>query len=218
MYYGSEQKKTQKKEPSNNSLSYKWAMRVSEQTDEQVAQYSNLGYSGPQYVDAFGQHEINENLTKLQEELSFARHPRKSFLRPTFHAPFHYGWEQPRIQTEVLGHSLIRSLVCSHRSLFCLLRPAYFAHTLRCIPSFTRSLTSITSSLIQYFRFKTFQTRALFWRAIHKSTTITICFSESPFLLVLLVRVSSWSDQLLNLKLKLYILQIFPSPLAALVA
>ena len=29
----------------------------------------------------------------------------------------HYGPEQPRIQTEVLGHSLVRSLVRSHRSL-----------------------------------------------------------------------------------------------------
>ena len=29
----------------------------------------------------------------------------------------HYGREQPRIQTAVLGHSLVRSLVRSHRSL-----------------------------------------------------------------------------------------------------
>ena len=29
----------------------------------------------------------------------------------------HYGRKQPRIQTEVLGHSLVRSLVRSHRSL-----------------------------------------------------------------------------------------------------
>ena len=28
----------------------------------------------------------------------------------------HYGQKQPRIQTEVLGHSLVRSLVRSHRS------------------------------------------------------------------------------------------------------
>ena len=34
------------------------------------------------------------------------------------------GPEQPRIQTDVLGHSLVCSLVRSHRSLDCLLRPA----------------------------------------------------------------------------------------------
>jgi len=62
---------------------------------------------------------------------------------------------------------------------------------------------------IQYFRFKSLQTRALFRRAMHKSTTTTIYFSEPPLLPVLLVRVSSWSDQLVNLKLKLYISRIF---------
>ena len=58
----------------------------------------------------------------------------------------HYG--QPRIQTEVLGHSLVRSLVRSHRSLVRLLRTARFARALRCAHLFARSLTSLTSSLV----------------------------------------------------------------------
>ena len=44
----------------------------------------------------------------------------------------HYGWKQQRIQTKVLGHSLIRSLICS---LVCLLRTA-------------RSLSLLTPSLV----------------------------------------------------------------------
>ena len=32
-------------------------------------------------------------------------------------APGHYGLEQPKIQTAVLGHSLVRSLIRLHRSL-----------------------------------------------------------------------------------------------------
>ena len=59
----------------------------------------------------------------------------------------HYGLEQQKIQTAVLGHSLIRSLVRSHRSLICLLRTACFARALRCAHSFARSLTLLTPSL-----------------------------------------------------------------------
>ena len=42
--------------------------------------------------------------------------------------PLHYGRKLPRIQTEVLGHSLVRSLVRSHCSLVRSL--AHFAHSL----------------------------------------------------------------------------------------
>ena len=59
----------------------------------------------------------------------------------------HYGPKQQRIQTEVLGHSLIHSLVRSHRSLIRMLRTARFARALRCAHSFARSLTSLTPSL-----------------------------------------------------------------------
>ena len=41
----------------------------------------------------------------------------------------------------VLGHSLLCSIVCSHRSLIRLLRTARFARALRCAHSFARSLT-----------------------------------------------------------------------------
>ena len=47
----------------------------------------------------------------------------------------HYGLEEPKIQTEVLGHSLVRSLLCSHRSLVRLLRTARFARALRSLTS-----------------------------------------------------------------------------------
>ena len=47
----------------------------------------------------------------------------------------------------VLGHSLLRSLVRSHRSLIRLLRTARFARALRCAHSLARSLThSLRSS------------------------------------------------------------------------
>ena len=98
------------------------------------------------------------------------------------------------------GNALVRRFVRRLSSIMMQIRPSALVY------------------MVQYFRFKTFQTRALFWKATHKSTTVTICFSESPFLLVLLVRVSSWSDQLVNLKLKLHILQIFYFSLAASVA
>ena len=53
------------------------------------------------------------------------------------YSTLHYGPEQPRIQTEVLGHSLIHSLVCLHRSLICSQRSlicllAHFAHSQAC--------------------------------------------------------------------------------------
>ena len=53
----------------------------------------------------------------------------------------HGGPEQQRIRTEVLGHSLIRSLVCSHRSLVCLLLTTCFVSALRCAHLLARSLT-----------------------------------------------------------------------------
>ena len=49
---------------------------------------------------------------------------------PTLLPTAHYGRKQPRIQTEVLGHSLVRSLFRSHRSLIRLLRTARCAHLL----------------------------------------------------------------------------------------
>ena len=59
----------------------------------------------------------------------------------------HYGPKQPRIQTEVLGHSLVRSLVRSHCSLVRLLRTARFACALHCAHSlahFAHSLARVT--------------------------------------------------------------------------
>ena len=52
--------------------------------------------------------------------------------------PSYCGPHQPRIQTEVLGHLLVRSLVCSHRSLVHLLRTTRFARALYCANSLTR--------------------------------------------------------------------------------
>ena len=48
---------------------------------------------------------------------------------------------------QVLGHSLVRSLVRSHRSLVCLFRTARFARALRCAHSFTRLFAHFAYSL-----------------------------------------------------------------------
>ena len=45
-------------------------------------------------------------------------------------APTHFGPEQVRIQTWVLGHLLVHSLVCSHRSVIRMHRADSFAHSL----------------------------------------------------------------------------------------
>ena len=50
---------------------------------------------------------------------------------------------------QVLGHSLVRSLVHLHRSLVRLLRPARFARALRCALSFACSLTLLTPKLVE---------------------------------------------------------------------
>ena len=59
----------------------------------------------------------------------------------------HYGPKQSRILTAVLGHSLDRLFVRSHRSLVRLLRTARFARALRCAHSLTRSLAHFAHSL-----------------------------------------------------------------------
>ena len=57
--------------------------------------------------------------------------------------PPHCGLEQTRIETLVLGHSLVRSLVRSHRSLVRLLHTTCYARALRC----TNSLAQLTRLL-----------------------------------------------------------------------
>ena len=58
-----------------------------------------------------------------------------------------YGPTQLRIQTEVLSHLLLRLLVCSNRSLICLLHSARVTCTLRCAHSCGCSLNpSLPSS------------------------------------------------------------------------
>ena len=76
----------------------------------------------------------------MKSRISFAVAPSSSSSLAA-----HYGRKQPRKQTEVLGHSLVHSLVCSHRSLVCLLRTARFARALRCTHSFVRSHRSLRS-------------------------------------------------------------------------
>jgi len=50
------------------------------------------------------------------------------FTLCSLYLALHYGRKLPRIQIGVLGHSLVRLLVPSHRSLVCSL--AHFAHSL----------------------------------------------------------------------------------------
>ena len=61
---------------------------------------------------------------RKQSRASKTRHNR---------GPTHCGPEKPRIQTYVLGHSLVRSLVRLHCSLLCLLRTACFPRALICL-------------------------------------------------------------------------------------
>ena len=60
----------------------------------------------------------------------------------------HCGPDQTKTQTKVLGHSLVRSLVCSHCSLVHLRRTTRFARALRCTHSLARSLTSVIPLLV----------------------------------------------------------------------
>ena len=53
----------------------------------------------------------------------------------------------------VLGHSLVRLLVRSHRSLIHLLRTARFAHALRCAHSFARSLAHFLTNASTSYSF-----------------------------------------------------------------
>ena len=74
----------------------------------------------------------------------------------------HYGLKQPKIQTAVLGHSLVRSLVHSHRSLVRLLRSrpplrslirslAHFAHSLaRGTVNYQMAILSVFFSIIDH--------------------------------------------------------------------
>ena len=50
----------------------------------------------------------------------------------TLQSLVYYGPEQPRIQTEVLGRSLVRSLIRLHCSFVYLLPPACFTCALHC--------------------------------------------------------------------------------------
>ena len=68
---------------------------------------------------------------------------------------------------QVLGHSLVRLLICSHRSLIRLLHPACM---LRCAHLFARSLTSLTPSLLGQWliRWLFYLCFFLFWTIVHR--------------------------------------------------
>ena len=71
----------------------------------------------------------------------FSYNLRAMRTRPNDGCLSHCGSELPRIQTEVLGHSLVRWLVRSHGSFICLLRTACSASALHRVHSLARSLT-----------------------------------------------------------------------------
>ena len=76
-------------------------------------------------------------VTEFSPSLSFS--PVTQFS--PFSLSFYIGSKQPRIGSEVLGHSLVRSLIRSHCSLIRLIRAACFARALCSAHLFTRSLT-----------------------------------------------------------------------------
>ena len=82
----------------------------------------------------------NEAIAFASEYLVWALRTSKSQIVT------HYGLEQPKIQTAVLGHSLLRSLVRSHHSLVRLLQTARIAPSTAL--SFAHTLTSLTPSLV----------------------------------------------------------------------
>ena len=101
--------------------------------------------------------------------------------------PSHYGPHQPRIQTEVLGHSLVRSLFRSHHSLVRLLRTTRFIHALRCAHSFIRLLILLTPSLAcslrslacswesECIRWLFYLCFSLIWPIVHPSVCRSAC-------------------------------------------
>ena len=64
---------------------------------------------------------------------------------PPFHCHCTVGWGNMKSTRRVLGHSLVRSLVCSHCSLICLLSIACFTCALRCAHLLARSAALIHS-------------------------------------------------------------------------
>ena len=84
----------------------------------------------------------------IQSSMRFPSFPQTqtSLWLETRSIPLHCGPQQPRIQTEVLGQSLIRS----HRSLVSLLRIARFvcAHSFALFACFICSLTLLTPKLV----------------------------------------------------------------------
>ena len=64
--------------------------------------------------------------------------------------PTHCGLEQTRIETKVMGHSLVRSRIRSHRSLVRLLRTARFARALRCAHSLAHFAHSLARGKVNY--------------------------------------------------------------------
>ena len=72
-----------------------------------------------------------------------------AYIHPRESTTVHSGLGQPRIETQVLGHSLLHLFVCSHRTLIYLLCTARFTSTLRCAQSFAHSLISYTSKLVE---------------------------------------------------------------------
>ena len=66
----------------------------------------------------------------------------------------HCGQEQPRMQTEVVGHSLVRLLVCSHHSLVRLLRTARFARALHCAHLFAHFAHSFARGKVGILMFQ----------------------------------------------------------------
>ena len=108
----------------------------------------------------------------------------------------HYGPEQPKIQAKVLGHSLVRLLVCLHSSLLCLLRFACFIRALRCVHSFTRLLPpdivgnrmSLMTCTHQYHLDSTCTGMAVLWRKFqyhrdsdHITKTVTISRTQRSY-------------------------------------
>ena len=81
-------------------------------------------------------HQVSPRCDKRVTRVVWSNATADTFTPP----PPHSGPEHERIQTEILGQSLVRSLIRTHRSLVCLLRTTRFARALCCAPWLARSL------------------------------------------------------------------------------
>ena len=117
-------------------------------------------------VDKILRKDISELMARVKDFL-FGRSERTSH-----HCTM--GRMTMKAKGKVLGHSLLRSLFGSHRSIIRLLRTARFARALRCAHSFDRSLANSLTPGLMGRRFLDASTH------LYKMVCLSVCPSVHP--------------------------------------